>query len=141
MAQARLGEAGEGGDVLVYSQSFEGTRLRVLAHPPPGQAAGLEALGDRLRDLMEVFRQRRYYHPAMQGSYSIKAVLPALVPELGYDDLPIADGTAAMLAFAALPREPDPARVEQNRQELRDYCQRDTLAMVRIVEALQELTS
>jgi len=111
-----------------------------LAEQLPGQAAGLEALGDRLRDLMQVFRQRQYYHPAMHGSYSIKAVLPALVPELGYDDLPIADGTAAMLAFAALPGEPDPARVGQIRQELWDYCQRDTLAMVRILEALQELT-
>jgi len=139
LAEALLRDAGVVGDVLVYSQSFEGTRIRELAEQLPGQAAGLEALGDRLRDLMEVFRQRQYYHPAMHGSYSIKAVLPALVPELGYDDLPIADGTAAMLAFAALPGEPDPARVGQIRQELWDYCQRDTLAMVRIVEALQEL--
>ena len=139
LAEALLGDAGVVGDVLVYSQSFEGTRIRELAEQLPGQAAGLEALGDRLRDLMEVFRQRQYYHPAMHGSYSIKAVLPALVPELGYDDLPIADGTAAMQAYAALPGEPDPDRAEQIRQELWDYCQRDTLAMVRILEALQEL--
>jgi hypothetical protein len=141
LAGRLLEDLGESGNVLVYGQSFEGTRLRELAEQVPDWAGGLEAIQPRLRDLMGIFRQRQYYHPAMHGSYSIKAVLPALVPELGYGDLAIADGTAAMRAYSELEGEVDAGRAETLRKDLWDYCQRDTLAMVRVVEALRALVA
>ena len=139
LVESLLSDAGEPGDILVYSQSFEGTRIRELAEQLPEHRAELENLQPRLRDLMAPFRQRHYYHPAMHGSYSLKAVLPALVPELGYDDLAISDGGMAMLAYYELQAEKDPHRAEQIRQNLWEYCERDTLAMVRILEALEAL--
>jgi hypothetical protein len=75
----------------------------------------------------------------MLGSYSIKAVLPALVPELSYDGLAIADGTAAMIAYLGLQEESDPGKVEATRNALWEYCKLDTLAMVRILEKLQAM--
>jgi hypothetical protein len=39
-----------------------------------------------LVDLLPITRSH-YYHPTQHGSWSIKAVLPAMVPELGYDAL------------------------------------------------------
>ena len=59
---------------------------------------------------MEPFQQKWYYAPGMQGSYSIKMVLPALVPELSYEGMAIADGQAASYAFESLMYEEDPEK-------------------------------
>ena len=82
------------------------------------------------------FQQRYIYLPEMQGSYSIKQVLPALVPVLNYKNLMIQDGASASFAFASLFREKNPERVSQIRKNLRDYCMMDTQAMVHILDAL-----
>ena len=44
------------------------------------------------------------YHPAFAGSYSLKYVLPALVPEMTYDGMAVANGQDAGLAWEALIR-------------------------------------
>jgi hypothetical protein len=75
----------------------------------------------------------------MKGSYSIKEVLPALVPDLSYDDLEISDGGMAMDAYLAMRRAADPAQVERTRTALLKYCKRDTEAMVKILEKLEEM--
>jgi hypothetical protein len=72
----------------------------------------------------------------MRGSYSIKRVLPALVPELSYASLGIQDGTAASIAFERLIRESSPRKRSWVRKQLLDYCRMDTMAMVRIFERL-----
>ena len=78
-----------------------------------------------------------YYHPDFHGSFSIKSVIPALVPNLAYDDLEIQEGNAAATSYEVLITgnvpEPDAASV---RQALLEYCRRDTEAMVRVYEAL-----
>jgi len=126
------------GDILVYSP-FERARLKEIARDIPAYAERIEALISRIQDLMIPFQKRYYYVPAMRGSYSIKAVLPALVPDMSYDDMPIADGGAAMRAFEELWYETDEERREEIRRDLLAYCELDTLAMVRIVERLEEL--
>ena len=79
-----------------------------------------------------------YYHPNFHGSYSIKAVLPALVPDAGYQDLGIQDGSQASLTFTQMIA---PETGEDEREGLREallaYCQRDTEAMVWIFDALR----
>ena len=72
----------------------------------------------------------------MCGSHSIKSVLPALVPDLSYDNLAIADGEMAMLAYARLVKAEDGAEKEKIRQDLLAYCRLDTLGMLRIWEKL-----
>ena len=81
--------------------------------------------------------QRNYYHaPEMRGSYSIKAVLPALVPELSYDALEINEGGLASIAFENLLNETDMIKIAETRAQLLEYCKLDTLAMVKILEKL-----
>ena len=82
------------------------------------------------------------YHPNFGGSFSIKGVLPALVPGLAYDDLEIQGGSAASTALEVLLLDPDALRPEARqalRKNLLAYCERDTLAMVRLYERLSSL--
>jgi hypothetical protein len=132
--QAKLGRRGP---ILVYNQAFEATRVKDLAQMFPDLATRLLALVERMVDLLPITRQH-YYHPAMLGSWSIKAVLPTIAPELAYDRLgEVADGGQAQLAYveAVDPRTPD-ARRRALDGALRRYCANDTLAMVRLAAAL-----
>ena len=82
------------------------------------------------------------YHPEFHGSFSLKFVLPALVPELTYDDLVIVDGMVASVEIARLlfvAGKIPPEQRDKTRQDLLDYCERDTEAMVKLSERLREL--
>ncbi|MBW2506420.1 MAG: DUF2779 domain-containing protein [Deltaproteobacteria bacterium] len=126
--------------ILVYNKSFEISRLQEIARDFPEFASEIESITARIGDLMVPFRNRDYYVKEMCGSHSIKYVLPALVPELSYDNLNIADGKAAMLAYAKLAAISAAAEKEKIRQDLLAYCRLDTLAMVRIWQKLLALT-
>ena len=93
-------------------------------------------LCDRIVDLHRLVRGY-YYHPEMHGSFSIKAVLPAVAPDLSYGDLEIVEGRAAAAAFSRsiAPDTPDDERI-RIRGSLLSYCKRDTEAMVRVYDAL-----
>jgi hypothetical protein len=127
-------------NILVYNQPFEIARLHEMARDLPVFAEGINSVIARILDLMEPFRNRDYYVKAMCGSYSIKYVLPALVPGLSYDNLAITDGEMAMLAYARLALLQDEKEKEEIRKGLLDYCRMDTLGMVRIWEKLVSLT-
>jgi hypothetical protein len=133
-----LPETTGSGAIVVYNAGFERRILRGLADGFPAHRDEIAAREDRLVDLMEPFRQRHLYLPAMGGSYSLKAVLPALVPELEYAELEISDGTAAMEAYFELAEMVDPKGIQRVREALWDYCRLDTLAMVRIVARLTD---
>ena len=58
----------------------------------PAFAVELHAIADRLVDLLPIARAN-YYHPAQKGSWSIKAVLPTIAPDLDYAALgEVSDG-------------------------------------------------
>lgn len=120
------------GPVIVYNAAFERTRIQELAAAFPHFAPELNAIIGRLFDLLPIAREH-YYHPQMRGSWSIKAVLPTIAPELAYDDLDVANGGMAQDAFAEMM---DPETTVERRGQLYNsllkYCERDTLAMVRI---------
>ena len=135
-AQALVAACGERGPVFVYNAAFETTRIRELAERHPRLAPALRAINDRVVDLLPIARQH-YYHPGQQGSWSIKAVLPALCPELRYDALDgVQDGGAAQQAYleAITPATSAPRKAELERQLLA-YCSLDTWAMVRLWSA------
>ncbi|WP_409410380.1 DUF2779 domain-containing protein, partial [Aliarcobacter cryaerophilus] len=99
------------------------------------------AIHDNCKDLMIPFQNKDYYHPNMKGSYSIKYVLPALVPEFenAYKELDlIHNGGEAMEAFANLSNITDEELKQRYRDSLLEYCKLDTLAMVKILEKLKE---
>jgi len=134
--EATLGAA----TILVYHQSFEAQRIRELQEAVPEAAEELESVLDRMVDLLPIVRDH-VYHPGFRGSFSLKRVLPALIPDLSYDDLAIRDGdqASATLKRFLLDGSVEEAERARMRRELLDYCQRDTLAMVRLVQRLREL--
>jgi hypothetical protein len=73
----------------------------------------------------------------MRGSYSIKAVLPALVPELSYNDLDIKDGGTASNTFLSMINGTFQGNIEEARRQLLEYCKLDTFAMVKILEKIR----
>lgn len=123
------------GSILVYNQSFEKTRLKELALEYPQYEQKIEAIQNRIVDLMPIFR-KHYRLPEMQGSYSIKYVLPALVPELSYNDLEIGNGGDASSAFYDLKNISDLEEVEKVRGNLLKYCGLDTWAMLKLLEKI-----
>lgn len=101
-------------------------------------AAWLPEFAGRIKlwDLLPVVR-KHVYHPKFGGSYSIKNVLPALVPGMTYEGMEVADGQAAGLAWVSLVRGGlDSDERDRVEKALRDYCEQDTLAMVRLLEKL-----
>ena len=66
-----------------------------------------------------------------RGSWSIKAVLPTVAPELDYSNLEIKDGGNAQEAYLeAIAPETTLERRAQLDVALRAYCGRDTEAMI-----------
>jgi hypothetical protein len=124
---------GNQGPVFAYNAGFESRVIRELAERFPDLAPHLQAIAARLVDLLPIARNH-YYHPSQHGSWSIKAVLPALCPDLSYDTLDgVQDGNMAQQAYQeAIAPDTTGERKEQLRQQLHEYCQLDTLAMVRI---------
>ncbi len=128
-----IAACGESGPVYVYNAAFETSRMSELAMRYPPFSAALLAINDRVVDLLPIARNR-YYHPSQQGSWRIKKVLPAVVPELRYDALDgVQDGGMAMAAFLEA-IHPDTPTERKNRieQQLLAYCKLDTYAMVRL---------
>ena len=120
------------GDIIVYNKGFETARLNEIGNDFPKYKSPTDALVNRVVDLMTPFSQKHYYTQSMNGSYSIKKVLPALVPELSYKDLNIAQGGDASLAFENLYNKTNQNNINQVRKDLLEYCKLDTLAMVEI---------
>jgi hypothetical protein len=141
MAQA-LTEALDGVDVVVaYNMAFEKECLELIAAGAPDHAQAMDAIKSKLRDLLPVVRDH-VYHPDFLGSFSLKAVLPALVPDLSHASLEVSEGQTASallhrLLFLGEPAEP-PQR-DALRRKLMDYCALDTLALVRLNERLEVL--
>jgi hypothetical protein len=129
----------EPGPIFVYYQTYEVGRLRELAERHPLYRAQVDQYLARIVDLHPIVRAN-YYHPAMRGSFSIKAVLPTIAPDLAYENLDeVTDGTAAQVAYlyAALDPQTTPARKAELRDRLLIYCKQDTWAMVEVSYFLQ----
>jgi hypothetical protein len=130
---------GTEGTVLVYSKGFEATRLKELVREHPQYEEAVGNVLDRMVDLMSPFQKRHYRLPEMQGRYTIKLVLPALIPELKYDDLVIGNGGDASAAFFNLSNETQEEKITATREALLEYCGLDTLAMVKILGKLLQV--
>ncbi|NYT80652.1 DUF2779 domain-containing protein [Alcaligenaceae bacterium] len=100
----------------------------------PTMEKTLLAIVDRMVDLLPITREH-YYHPDIRGSFSIKAVLPTIAPNLTYDGLEqVQDGGMAQQVWLVLVQ--GDLRSEL-RQGLLDYCERDTYGLVVLADFLQ----
>ena len=137
--QALQASLGPEGSIVSYNSSFETTRMRELASQFPNHAGWINHALVRFEnaDLLQPFRSFAVYHPDQHGSASIKSVLPAFT-DLGYHDLAIQEGGAASNQFLRLLKGLIPGdEIPSLRENLLKYCERDTFAMVKLVEKLQ----
>ncbi|MGE5752529.1 MAG: DUF2779 domain-containing protein [Deltaproteobacteria bacterium] len=133
IAEKLLAEIPEGACVIAYNAAFEKRVLRELGESLPGLRKRLKAVADGMIDLMEPFKRRDIYHWRMNGSYSLKSVLPVLVPEMSYDDMEISDGAMASEAYFTMGEISDPKELARLRKALLEYCRQDTLGLVRLL--------
>jgi len=138
----RLIEVTQGADRVLMYTPFERTQIRSMQRFNPHLADGLAVLEAKLLDLAQVIRHN-IYHRDFGGSLSIKDVLPVLVPGMSYKDtVRIPDGSEASAKLARLlfyAGELKPGEREQLREELLEYCEHDTFAMVKLLEMLKGL--
>jgi hypothetical protein len=139
LALALLDAAGDEGTICVYS-GFERRIIKALSRDLPDLCTALDALLERLWDLLKVVKAH-YYHRDLHGSFSIKQVLPVLVPGMAYDDLDIADGRAASAAYQTSLECTDTEERRRIHNALKQYCLQDTLAMLELRRALSEKSS
>ena len=130
-----LDALGTEGSIVIYTSYETGVLNSIIEHFPQ-YTDQLWAIIDRFKDLHAIIRNN-YYHPKFYGSFSLKYVLPALVPEMSYDKLSIQDGMQASLEYLRMidPQTPQDEKA-QLRTDLLTYCGQDTEAMVKIREVL-----
>jgi hypothetical protein len=132
MAGALLAAVPEDGPVFAYNAPFEQRMLCELADRLPAHAAALRQVAGRLVDLLPVTRSA-YYHRDMKGSWSLKAVLPTIAPQLDYGGLApeVQEAGGAQLAYMLLRAgRLTEARAAALRSALLRYCERDTWGLV-----------
>jgi predicted RecB family nuclease len=136
-AEALIESLGEHGSICVYS-AYEEAMIRQVADMFPEFRSAFKPILKRLWDLHPIVKDH-YYHPAFNGSYSMKSVLPALAPALAYDDLRIQEGgQAAAEYYRMVFVETDWIERAAIRDALLCYCERDTLALVELRRILRE---
>ena len=126
-----------------YNKGFECGRLNELAQAFPDLKEHLLDISNNIIDLIEPFRKKMVYLPEMNGSFSIKHVLPALYPddpELNYSNLEgsVHNGGEAMTIYPQIAKM-TPAEADAARKSLLKYCELDTLAMVKVWEKLRKM--
>ncbi len=123
------------GSIVVWNKQFESTRNTEMGTIYPEHKEFLEDLNTRMIDLADFINKEMYIHPKFLGSWSIKNVLPVMVPDLSYKNLKINKGDIAMLTWWKMVNKKD----KKEAKDLLEYCKLDTLAMVRIWERLKTL--
>lgn len=141
-AESMIKDMPENGSVIVYNKGFEHSRINELAMLFPDLENELLRINSNMVDFMPPFKKRQFYMKEMQGSASIKKVLPALYPndpELDYHNLPVVhNGGEASDTFLSL-KEKSKEEQERLRNGLLVYCKLDTYAMVKVWEKLKEI--
>ena len=131
---------GDKGSIITWNDTFEKGRNKEMGEIYPKCAKVCENMNERMFDLMKIFQDQLYAVPEFKGSYSLKNILPVLVPHLSYEGMDIGEGATAMIAwrdmvYGDLKKEEQ----EKIKQNLLKYCQLDTLAMVEIFNHIKEI--
>jgi hypothetical protein len=137
IAEKLLTEIPDGACVIAYNMAFEKRVLRELGDSIPELRKRLNAVAEGMIDLMEPFKRRDIYHWRMNGSYSLKSVLPVVVPGMTYEGLEISEGAMASEAYFAMETLADPAELSRLRKALLEYCKQDTLGLLRLLEKMR----
>lgn len=148
LVELLINSIGDKGHVIAYNYGFEKSRMKELANIFPEYHDKLMDLVNRTFDLRDLLKGNKkqfgeeakwlYYHEGLQGSYSIKKVLPIFVPELTYKGLDVANGVDAVVTYAKFPTM-NKEEFKLKKQALLYYCKQDTWAMVAILDKLRQM--
>jgi len=128
-----------GACMVAYNAAFEIRILKALALSFPKHVARINNIIEHFVDLMEPFKKRYIYYWQVKGSYSLKEVLPALVPKMSYVGMDISDGNMASHAYLEMGKIEDGEGRRRIRTALLEYCKQDTLGMVELVNKIKTL--
>lgn len=129
---------GPNGSLIAWNKQFEVGCNNLLGKLYPEHVGFLHDMSNRTFDLMDPFKTD-YVDIAFQGSTSIKKVLPVLCPDLSYNDDAVHDGGMAVAAWVQMVENINEHKRKRLERELKDYCELDSLAMVRIYQFLSQL--
>ncbi len=145
----------DGGSVIAYNQGFEKGRIKEFAEFFPEYQERLNDINNRVFDLMFLLKGNKkfyealgfdtkdtiflYYHKDLEGSFSIKKVLP-LFSDLSYYGMEVANGGEAMLTYGMYPNYSD-YELKVKQAGLVEYCKQDTWAMVVILDKLRKMVN
>jgi hypothetical protein len=129
------------GSVVAYNMGFESGVLNSLAESFPKFKKGLLSIADRLVDPLPIFRAH-VYDPNFRGSFSIKAVAPAILGKAAsYEGMEVGGGTEAQSVYLEMiAASTSPSQKKKLRQCLIEYCTKDTMGMVGLVDWLFKST-
>jgi hypothetical protein len=125
---------------IVWHMDYEKNRNKKLAKLHPEYKDFLEEMNDNIFDLKTIFSNNYYVDHRFKGSASIKNVLPILIPELNYNSLNIRKGDQASERWEKMiHQDTNKEEKEKIKEDLLEYCQLDTWAMVKIYKYLIEI--
>jgi hypothetical protein len=136
-AEALLESLGSEGTIVIYSP-YEKRVIKELSRDVPELKRPLRALQARFWDLLPIIKEH-YYHPGFRGSFSLKSVLPTLVPSMTYEGMEIGDGGTAQRQYQTMLDSDEPEQKARIKTALLKYCKQDTLALVKLRAALREV--
>ena len=129
------------GTVIAWYSSYEKQRNNKLAELHPQYKDFLDGVNEKMFDLMTIFSSGNYVDPAFCGSFSIKKVLPVIVPELTYKNLHISKGDQASERWEKMISKATPeSEKKEIEKDLLEYCQLDTFAMLKIYQYLKNIS-
>lgn len=130
---------GPAGSILAFNMDFEMGCLKRSAEVLPEHADWVKEIEKRFIDLMVPFRRFDYYDPKQMGSYSIKAVFPALVGG-SYKGMEISDGGQASREYGRVTFTDGVSDDEKRKicDGLLEYCKLDTQAMIDVLKVLKK---
>lgn len=138
-AEALIEALGASTEPIATYGDYEALRLLEVEARCADLAPALRTMRERIVDMLALVRGH-VYDLQFQGSYSLKSIAPVLAPGITWRGLAIKDGAIAARAYTQLVQSPpDADQVRQTLRDLRQYCARDTLALVDVHRALTHL--
>lgn len=133
---------GKKGTPIAWNMAFEQDCNEGMAERAKEFEGFFTDVNNRMYDLMSVFKKGFYIHKNFYGSASLKKVLPAVVPSLSYAKLNIHEGMMASNSwYEMINPETDKKRKKEIYNDLLEYCELDTLAMVEILKELKRVVA
>lgn len=141
IAQHLVEDIGDHGSIITWNMSFEKACNVTLGRLNPEFTDDMAKINERIVDLMIPFKPKNgwYSDPRFEGSASIKAVLPVVVPTLSYKALDIQNGGSAQTLWMQAVLDGTRDDKEKILDDLLQYCGLDTIAMVEIFNILRKI--